>query len=299
TTVDLPGNLTDQRWSLATGQLQVDWHPADVGSRLQVHTPHGQATVLGTAFTAASGPWRSRFLVERGLVAVRSGTEQDRLAAGQAVSCFGERLLRMPLDLARTLPLALPTDDRMPGHDILPFLTDPAAAQSGSARVNAEGVLLDSGTAIRLPVEPGPSYDLHLRVRRMAGDECLTINLPRAHEAPLIWFLSGWHDSRQGFNLIGGSHDRSNETALWTALLPDDRIIDLHLRVRPGHVAVYVDGTLFSCWWPGLRLPDADSMEWPAPDPAHLRLATYSSAYTVLACHLQRADGKPPRLPGL
>jgi hypothetical protein len=109
-----------------------------------------------------------------------------------------------------------------------------------------KGVLTSSATpnaTIEIPYEPGPAFDLHMSVRRLAGDDLVVIGL-MADGHQFYAGFDGWPGAgyRSGIQYIGGQLLINNGTAKPGVQLAKGKTVELDFSIRKEFVRIWAKG---------------------------------------------------------
>jgi hypothetical protein len=127
-------------------------------------------------------------------------------------------------------------------------LVDPAKDQIVGEWAETAGVLTVARPAevsvLQLPYEPGPEYNLHLTVERLAGANYFAVGLVAGGRQCSVLF-DGWPDQgrKTGLQLINGKYLIDNGTAVTGQQLPSRKAVHLDIAVRRGSINAWVQPT--------------------------------------------------------
>ena len=130
---------------------------------------------------------------------------------------------------------------------------------------------------LQLPLVPPTDYDLKLKVRRMHGDDCLSIGLTAAGRQFSV-VLDGYGGRISGISNIDGKGFSENETRFdGPPLLKQDTTVLVICRVRSDQLTVEVDGRNVVRWSQLQRLSLNAGDE--TSEPLALALGSYNTGF--------------------
>jgi len=181
--------------------------------------------------------------------------------------------------------------------DLLPLVNPVTDAVKGSWRRGPDGltgeVRRPQVAVLMLPVIPdGDSYELEARVTRLTGGNDVVFTLPVGGTAASVLLNTG--DNTAGLELIDEKRFGTNGTAV-PCKLENGRPYAVSIQVmRQGDQAsfqVALDGKRLFQWQGAVKSLTTNGY-WTVPDPSHLGLAMYQSAFKFDFLRLRMLSGR-------
>lgn len=105
----------------------------------------------------------------------------------------------------------------------------------------------DTPSRLQIPFAPPEQYTLHLKVKRLKGDDQLAVGLIVGGRQTML-SVDSYHSTCSGLNLVDGQKSNGNPTTYKGAVLPLDQEVALEVHVSPGGVQALADGRKFVDW---------------------------------------------------
>ncbi len=130
--------------------------------------------------------------------------------------------------------------------DLLKLVDLPRDVAQGDWQQAQEAVIGKSNSVLYLPSKAPEDYQLQLKVRRLEGNEGLTIGFMMAGRQGAV-ALDGWNGTLSGL-YVDGREPKDNCTTHKGKLFQGASAADIVLTVHPGHLLVKFDNTTVVDW---------------------------------------------------
>jgi hypothetical protein len=141
---------------------------------------------------------------------------------------------------------------------------------------------------LQIPVDIPDSYVLRATVKRIFGVDTLAFVLVVDGRQVLL-AMDGYGGDVAGLGLVDGKKQNNNETTMRTTVFPENRAVQIEIRVTPRSVSLVADGKRI-VQWQGDAAAFSMQEEWQVPRKDWLHLACYEAGFEISSLWLEASQ---------
>jgi hypothetical protein len=138
---------------------------------------------------------------------------------------------------------------------------------------------------LQIPVDVPESYVLSATVKRIFGVDTLAFVLVVDGRQVLL-AMDGYGGEVAGLGLVNGKKQNNNETTTRMTVLPENKAVQIEIRVTPESVSLTADGEQI-VQWQGDAAAFSMQEEWQVPRKDWLHLACYEAGFEISSLWLE------------